>query len=188
VFSPAIGARFFAAIVPCLNAVRLYLASQHSYSSSTETSLARAVSRSGDSKEASGGPLIYVLILAATILGFWRDSPVGIVALSALAAGDGVADLIGRRYGYNNKWPGSKKSVAGSLAFWMASTLCATALLLWFQHWGMFQLALSSTDLVLRLAGICFVSALLELVPATIADDNYSVPISAGLLTAYLIH
>jgi len=61
-----------------------------------EVSLAAAVSPSGDRKEAVGGPLIYVGILSAAIVMFWRDVSAGIVALSTMAAGDGIADIIGR--------------------------------------------------------------------------------------------
>jgi phytol kinase len=185
-FSKATGAKYFAAIIPILNALRLYLASKGGPNSS-ETNLARAVSRSGNVSEALGGPFIYVSILATCILAFWRDSSVGIVALSALAAGDGVADLIGRRFGRNNTWPGTEKSIAGSLAFWIASTICATGLLLWMQYWGCLTLTLSSFELFLRLGGICFVSAVLELAPTNVVDDNFSVPISAGLLAALFI-
>jgi phytol kinase len=182
IFSNASGARVFAAIVPALNACRLYLASR----GTEETSLARAVSRSGDSSEALGGPFIYVIILATVILTFWRNSPIGIVALSALAAGDGMADLVGRRYGKGNKWPGFNKSIAGSMAFWFASTACSTGLLLWLQYCGCFALAIEGFDLVVRLALICFAAAALELLP--VLDDNYTVPLSAALFTYLWLH
>lgn len=186
-FSPAVGARYFAAIVPTINAIRLYMAGS---GNTQETSLARAVSRSGDKSEALGGPFVYVVIMAVTILVLWRDSAAGIVALSALAAGDGMADLIGRRYGKSNPWPGLDKSVAGTVAFWMASTLTGTGLLLWMQHWTgsttLIASSLSATDLLARVGIICLVSALLELVP--FGDDNYTVPISAALLSILLLH
>lgn len=190
IFSPLQGARVFAAVVPLLNAVRLYLAgttsdedddsgddSKNNISASAE--LARAVSRSGDKEEALGGPFIYVCILAANILLFWRSSPVGIVSLCCLAAGDGMADLIGRRYGKNNKWPGLDKSIAGTMAFWIASTVASAALLGWMQYWGC--LTLPVDDVLFRVACISLITALIELVP--IADDNYTVPVSAALLT-----
>jgi phytol kinase len=180
-FSPALGSKFFAAIVPSLNAIRLYLAS----TGSGENSLRKAVSRSGDANEALGGPFIYVCILAASILFFWRSSPVGIVALSCLAAGDGLADLIGRRLGANNQWPGLKKSVAGSLAFWAGSLVTSVGLLLWMQYWGCLELPFGGSELWLRVAVITLGSAILELVP--IADDNYTVPFSAALLTMVLL-
>jgi dolichol kinase len=58
--------------------------------------LIAAVSRSGQSSEALGGPLIYSIILFIATAFFFRDSPVGIVATAQMAAGDGLADIIGR--------------------------------------------------------------------------------------------
>jgi phytol kinase len=189
VFSPATGARFFAATVPILNAVRLYLAGTSGSSNSIESkngpqeiALAAAVSRSGDAKEAVGGPFIYVVILAVAIVLFWRDSAVGIVALSTLAVGDGMADLVGRRLGSTNKWPNSSKSVAGSLAFWSASTAVTTGLLWWMQYTGCITLPLDIVSTAFIVAGITFASAALEVMPI-FGDDNYTVPLSAALLS-----
>jgi phytol kinase len=176
IFSDATGARAFCAIVPALNAVRLFAAA----SGEGETSLANAVSRSGDSKEALGGPFIYVCILATCILAFWRDSVVGITAVSALAAGDGLADLIGRRFGKGNQWPGLDKSVAGTVAFWSGATVCTVGLLLWMQYCDCLTLAFLGQDLVVRVASIILVTALIELVPSV--DDNYTVPATAAIL------
>lgn len=68
-----------------------------------EYELANAVSRSGDAKEALGGPFLYVLTITAAILLFWRTSLSGIIAVSTMAAGDGVSrpvfrstDVLGR--------------------------------------------------------------------------------------------
>lgn len=84
--------------------------------------LIQAVSRTGNKAEALGGPLIYsIVLLLATAIFFRytvqiriehnpsicanrlilcvvlrRNSPVGIVAIAQMAAGDGVADIIGR--------------------------------------------------------------------------------------------
>lgn len=182
-FSNAAGARIFCAVVPTINAVRLWTAS----TGTGETALASAVSRSGDSKEAAGGPFIYVCILIACILAFWRQAPgVSIVALSNLAAGDGLADLVGRRLGQNNQWPGLDKSVAGTIAFFVGATACSVGLLLWMQYTGCLALTMGTQEMALTVAGISLVSALLELVP--FADDNYTVPISAAVMTILFLH
>jgi dolichol kinase len=198
-FSANDGARFFAACVPLTNAFRLYLAATasnddggakssvggSSSSYSDEAALARAVSRSGNSREALGGPFVYVLMIAAAVLGWWRGSPIGVVALATLAAGDGVADLVGRRLGRNNQWPGLKKSVAGTVGFVAASTVTSFGLLLWLQQWGCLTLGFAGLDLLERVALISTVSSFLELVP--IGDDNYTVPLSAALLSMLLL-
>lgn len=122
-----------------------------------------------------------MIILLFSILFFWRDGPIGIVALSAMAAGDGLADLVGRRYGKGNKWWFNQdKSIAGSTAFWVGATSCALILL-----------KLLSIDLQptlpfspeIVLTGIMATTALLEVAPIKV-DDNYLVPLSAAALTA----
>eukprot|EP00586_Coscinodiscus_wailesii_P021323 CAMPEP_0172506290 /NCGR_PEP_ID=MMETSP1066-20121228/193646_1 /TAXON_ID=671091 /ORGANISM="Coscinodiscus wailesii, Strain CCMP2513" /LENGTH=347 /DNA_ID=CAMNT_0013283259 /DNA_START=38 /DNA_END=1078 /DNA_ORIENTATION=- len=129
-FSNGEGARFFAAIVALLNGVKLYIAGTGK--GGDESELARAVSRSGDAKEALQGPFVYVIVLFTAVLAWWRNSLVGIVAISTMAAGDGMADLIGRRFGANNKWSFSPdKSVAGTVAFIIASTITSIGLALW---------------------------------------------------------
>lgn len=57
-----------------------------------------------------------MLIMTAVTVVFWRESPVGMMVLSLMCGGDGLADIIGRKYG-TVKLPFNKaKSWAGSLA------------------------------------------------------------------------
>jgi dolichol kinase len=196
-FSDAYGARAFAGIVPLLNALRLYLAGTGGggdgssgdgrSSSSSESELAGAISRSGDARESLGGPFIYVMVLLFSTLLFWRDSPVGVVSLATMACGDGLADLVGRRLGSTNKWFFNRsKSMAGSAAFIAGSFVASFGLISWLTSTGaMDALGLSSFELAKRLLAIAVVCAGVELIPA--GDDNYSVPISAALLSAFLL-
>ena len=194
--------RIFAAIVPIVNGIRLYIAANSSTStdddtngnhhaiSSSESDLAQAVSRSGDSKEALGGPFIYVCMLAICILCFWTESPHGIIAMSTLAAGDGMADIIGRRYGTTNPWPyNTKKSIVGSLAFVLASSITSLSLILWIQTTNSGLLTLSShyttTEIATNIVFISIIAAIVETIP-WLGDDNYTVPISAALLSILL--
>ena len=192
-FSPAQGSQVFCSLVALLNIVRLYFAS----TGQGESRLAMAVSRSGNLKEALGGPFVYVCILFVAIVTFWRTSSAGIVALCALAVGDGLADLIGRRYGQGNVWPflppTQKKSVAGSIAFWIGTTLSIVGLLQWFQQFPGCgpHLALTVdggnllvTQLWIRAVVIGFVTAALALVP--VVDDNYTVPLAGAMLALFL--
>lgn len=190
-FSDAYGARVFAGIVPLLNALRLYLAGTGGgdgrSSSSTESELAGAISRSGDARESLGGPFIYVMVLLFSTLLFWRDSPVGVVSLATMACGDGLADLVGRRLGSTNKWFFNRnKSMSGSAAFVVGSFVASFGLISWLTSTGsMDALGLSSFELAKRLLVIAVVCAGVELIPA--GDDNYSVPILAALLSAFLL-
>eukprot|EP00956_Cyclotella_meneghiniana_P015508 scaffold23809_cov62-Cyclotella_meneghiniana.AAC.14 len=209
-FSHALGARVFATIVPFLNGIRLFVAGtgtervgsdtaksnkngQKAYNKSNEKTgievdLANAISRSGDAKEALQGPFVYVIVLLCCTFFFWVDTPIGIVAVATMAVGDGLADLMGRRFGATNKWPFNKrKSIAGSSAFVIGSVVGSFGLLSWLIWNGsMDPLPYDSLDLVRRLFVIAVVCAGVELAP--VVDDNYSVPIAAGILSAFLLN
>ena len=195
-FSNAYGARVFASIVPLLNALRLYLAgtgssgnntSDRSTADGSENELAQAISRSGNAKEALGGPFVYVVVLLFFTFFCFTDSPVGIISITTMAAGDGLADLLGRRFGSTNKWTFNKdKSVAGSIAFVAGALVGSFVLISWLTGFGVMDpLGLSSEELVLRLLVISVLCAAVELIP--VGDDNYSVPLSAAILSSYLL-
>jgi len=193
-FSNAYGARVFASIVPLMNALRLYLAGTRSSADETSTAggseneLAQAISRSGDAEEALGGPFVYVMVLLFFTFFCFTESPVGVVAIATMAAGDGLADLIGRRFGSNNKWQlfNKDKSVAGSAAFVSGALVASFGLISWLIGFGVMDpLDLSTLDLFGRLLFISVVCAAVELIPT--GDDNYSVPLSAAILSSYLL-
>jgi len=117
IYSSMSGARFFAAIVPLLFGFRLFIAGnenndyggeidsecylklnieliQFIFLISDESELAKAVSRSGDVKEALQGPFIYSIILFIGVVAFWNSSLNGVVGISIMAAGDGVSDVL----------------------------------------------------------------------------------------------
>ncbi len=195
-FSNAYGARVFASIIPLVNAVRLYLvgtgssgenASDKNTAGRSENELAQAISRSGNAEEALGGPFVYVMVLLFFTFFCFTDSPVGVIAIATMAAGDGLADLIGRRFGSNNKWSFNKdKSVAGSAAFVSGAAVASYGLISWLTGFGVMDpVNLSRMDLFGRLLIISVVCAAVELIPA--GDDNYSVPLSAAILSSLLL-
>jgi len=68
-------------------------------------------------RELLRGPLYYILVLIAVTLVYWRESPAGMVAVALMCGGDGIADIVGRRFGKGNPLPyNSNKSWAGSFA------------------------------------------------------------------------
>jgi len=75
----------------------------------------KAMSRSGDPKEILRGPLYYGIMFVILTLIFWKDSPVGMTALMMLCGGDGIADMVGRRFKSPKLAHSPEKSVAGSL-------------------------------------------------------------------------
>ena len=122
------------------------------------------------------------MLLAATLLG-WTRSPLGVVSVCQMAMGDGLADIIGRRYG-QYKWPWSPdKSYAGSVAFLVGATVSSASVLLWYQMFGYFSFDMRATLPCIAL--ISTFSALAELVP--FVDDNISVPAISALLGSWLL-
>ncbi|XP_061368857.1 probable phytol kinase 1, chloroplastic isoform X3 [Gastrolobium bilobum] len=103
-------ARYFAAFVPLMNCLRLLV---NGLSLASDEGLIKSVTRKGDPRELLKGPLYYVVILMLCALVFWRESPIGVVALAMMSGGDGVADIIGRRYGSMKIPYNQKKSWAG---------------------------------------------------------------------------
>ena len=98
-----------------------------------------------------------------------------------MAVGDGLADIVGRKFGRAKWFCNADKSYVGSLAFAVGATAASLGLLSWLGLVG----AISS-DLVLAVAAISTVCALVEVAPFLAwADDNLSVPF-VGALLAYL--
>jgi dolichol kinase len=139
--------------------------------------LANSVSRSGKREEALGSPLIYLIVLTLNTLLFFRDSPVGAVVICQMAVGDGLSDVIGRRYPIKSWKFAPSKSIGGTLAF-VVGAFVTTALAL---------ALLNDTDCInlyvpyyipqiLLISVLC---AAVELTPFT--DDNISVPTVAAL-------
>eukprot|EP00198_Chlamydomonas_reinhardtii_P005271 XP_001694607.1 phytol kinase-related protein [Chlamydomonas reinhardtii] len=107
-------ARVLAAVVPMLNFMRLFAVGTGLVS---DPGLVNSVSRSGDRTELLKGPLFYVVTLVAATVLCWRDNPAGLIAVSMMCGGDGLADIVGRRLGRGNPLPyNTQKSVAGSVA------------------------------------------------------------------------
>jgi len=138
-----------------------------------------AMSRSGDRREILRGPLFYGIAFVLLTLVFWLDNPVGIIALMVMCGGDGLADLVGKRFG-NLKIPWSKgKSWAGSLAVFLGGLLFSSAVLAVFLSLGLFEGSLA--DYVPGLALITFTAALVESLPLP-EIDNITVPLVCVVL------
>lgn len=136
----------------------------------------RAMSRSGDRRELLYGPLQYGVIFVLLTLLFWLDSPVGVVALMILCGGDGLADIIGRRWGRARLPFNPRKSWAGSAAMLLAGFAFALVYLALFIRLGVFPLSLSAA--LLPLALICLAAAVVEAVSGQ-DMDNITITVTA---------
>ncbi|MFZ2488550.1 MAG: phosphatidate cytidylyltransferase [Anaerolineae bacterium] len=136
----------------------------------------QAMSRSGDRRELLYGPLQYGIIFVVATLLFWVDSPIGIVILMILCGGDGLADIIGRRFGAAKLPWNPRKSWAGSVAMFLGGFLFALAYLALFARVGVFDLNITAA--LLPLALICLAATAVEAVSGQ-DMDNVTVTVAA---------
>lgn len=80
----------------------------------------KTMTRTGDRRELLRGPLYFVIVAAVCGTLYYKTFE-GIMAMAALGWGDGVAPMIGSRYGRLKYTVLSPKSVEGSLSVFVAS-------------------------------------------------------------------
>ena len=96
------------------------------------------MSRSGDPKEILRGPLYYGIMFVLLTVLFWKESPIGIVALMMMCGGDGIADVVGRRIP-SAKLPWSReKSVAGTVSVFLGGWILSALVLFIYVSLGVF--------------------------------------------------
>ncbi|KAI8007419.1 hypothetical protein LOK49_LG07G01405 [Camellia lanceoleosa] len=181
IFSSSTGARYFASLVPLANCLRLVT---YGLSLATDEGLIKSVTREGRPEELLRGPLYYVLILILCVLVFWRESPIGVLSLAMMCGGDGIADIMGRRFGSIKIPYNKKKSWVGSISMFIFGFLISVGMLYYFSALGYFQLDWEWT--VERVALVSLVATIVESLPITdVVDDNISVPL-VSMVTAFL--
>ncbi|WOL13555.1 putative phytol kinase, chloroplastic isoform X4 [Canna indica] len=182
IFSGSAEARYFAAIVPLLNCIRLL---SYGFRLRTDESLVKSITREGRPEELLRGPLYFVIILLLCVLVFWRDSPVGIVSLAMMSGGDGFADIVGRTFGAIKLPYNQQKSWVGSISMFVFGSLFSIGMLYYFSIFGHVHFDLVQT--ATRVALISLTATIVESLPITdIVDDNISVPLTS-MLTAFLL-
>jgi phytol kinase len=130
-----------------------------------------AMTRHNDPREILRGPLYYGLVFVACTLLFWRHSPVGVMALMIMCGGDGLADVIGRRFG-KTKLPFSpEKSVAGSLAMFGGSFVLGFGMLVLFNALGNFQPPLAMGRTAGAVAAVSLAATAVETLPFREVDN-----------------
>lgn len=108
--------RWLAALVPGLITVQFALVGLGIIK---DEAAVKSMSRSGDRREILRGPLFYGIAFVVLTLAYWKTSAVGIAALMLMCGGDGVADLVGRRFPKPNLPWSPKKTLAGSLSVFL---------------------------------------------------------------------
>jgi len=139
----------------------------------------RAMSRSGNPKEILRGPLFYGVMFVLLTLMFWKDSPVGMVALMMMCGGDGVADIVGRRIRSPHLPWSPEKSVAGSLSVLVGGAALSAFVLAVYVAIGAFPGPLYGYLLPLGAIGVA--SMAVESLPHRDVD-NITMTLAAALL------
>lgn len=143
----------------------------------------KAMSRSGDPKEILRGPLYYGIMFVLMTVLFWRNSPIGIVALMMMCGGDGIADIVGRSFKSPKLFHSPAKSLAGSLGVFFGGWILS-ALVLWvYVTRGGFPGPM--TIYLLPLTAIAAMATIIESLPQR-DIDNISVTVASALLGGWL--
>jgi phytol kinase len=168
--------RFLAALVPGLITVQFALVGLGIIK---DQAAVQAMSRSGNPREILRGPLFYGIVFVILTIQYWMDSPIGIVGLMLMCGGDGLADILGRRFG-KNKLPWSKrKSWIGSIGMLLGGWSFAVVIVVVFVISGLFPGPFKSYLLPISL--IAITGTLVESLPLN-DIDNITVTVAAVLL------
>ncbi len=143
----------------------------------------KAMSRSGDRREILRGPLYYGIIFVILTVVYWKSSPIGIVALMLMCGGDGLADIVGRKWGtFRIPW-NKGKSLAGSFGMLLGGWIFSLLIVWIFIAAGVFSSPIQ--DYLLPISIIAVVATLVESLP--LKDiDNITVTLSAVILGYFL--
>lgn len=174
-------ARFLAALIPLAITAQFALVG---FGLWRDPASVAAMSRTGDRREILRGPLYYGIAFVALTILYWKDSPIGIIALMLLCGGDGLADVIGKRLG-SARLPWSKgKSWAGSIAMFVGGWLLSLMVLGVYLAAGTFAGSLLSYLPAVTI--IALAAAAVELLPFSDLD-NLTVPLTAVVLGHILL-
>jgi phytol kinase len=174
-------ARFLAALIPLAITVQFALVGLGLW---RDPSAVDAMSRTGDRREILRGPLYYGIAFVALTLIYWKESPIGIIALMLLCGGDGLADVIGKRLG-TVRLPWSKlKSWAGTFAMFFGGWLMSLLILGIYLAAGVFRGGL--LDYLPGVTLIALVGTVVESLPFSDLD-NLTVPAVAVVLGHLLL-
>jgi len=180
-FNPAPSARYLAALVPFAITIQFALVGlgvMH------DEAAVMAMSRTGDRREILKGPLYYGIIFVVITVFYWLNSPIGIIALMLMCGGDGLADILGRRFGSARLPWNKRKSWAGSLGMLFGGWVFATGIMAAFLAAGVFTGSLAAY--LPAITGITVAGTVVESLPLQDVD-NITVTVTALLLGHILL-
>ena len=139
----------------------------------------QAMTRSGDRREILRGPLYYGIVFVALTTLYWYDSPTGMVGLMLMCGGDGLADILGRRFGRTPLPWSPRKTWIGSFGMFLGGWSFALGIILAFILFNIFPGPFG--DYLFPITLIALAATLVESLP--LHDiDNITVPLVAVLI------
>lgn len=176
-FSSGQQGAILAAFIPGLNIIKMLVLGLGIWK---DDATVKSMSRFGHHRELLKGPLYYALSITYACAVYWRYSPISIGLICNLCAGDGIADIVGRRFG-KQKLPYNKnKSFAGSIAMAIAGFLASIGFLHYFSLFGYIKV---SSKTILGFLVMSLAAALVESHPlSSELDDNLTVPLTSVLV------
>jgi len=182
-FTDAPSARYLAALVPAAITLQFYLVGSGIIK---DPAAVQSMSRTGDRREILRGPLYYGIVFVVVTIFYWKETPTGIVALMLMCGGDGLADIVGRRYGRRQIPWNRGKSMEGSLSVFVGGSLLALMVLAIYISAGIFPASSPLATYVLPVMIIALVATLVESLP--FADvDNITVSLPGLILGRLLL-
>jgi len=175
-FDNAPEARWLAALVPFAVTIQFALVGLGKLKDEASV---KAMSRTGDPREILRGPLFYGIMFVALTLVFWKESPIGIVALMMLCGGDGIADFIGRRVKSPKLFWSGEKSIAGSLGVFVGGWALSALILFVYVNLGIFAAPFASY--LLPLVWIALGVTLIESLPFKDVDNITATAIAVAM-------
>ena len=182
-FSGTIFSRFIALIVPGFFIFAFVMIGTGRMENEN---MVKSMSRSGDPKELLGGTLHYAIIMVIfTILWFYYPAnPTSLIILGCLAGGDGIADIVGRKYGGEDKFGigGNQKTLIGSLGMFIGSFISSLILVL------IFLIERPEFNLVTLILPILIISVVATVVEALApkGHDNWMIFVSIIIMVLIL--
>jgi len=155
-------------------------------------SFVASMSRSGDPRELLQGTLYYAIVMVLMTY-FWfyvpstgisNANPTALLIIGCVSGGDGLADIIGRKFGGEKKFgiKGSEKTIVGSIAMLVGSIVVSSILVL------IFSLEVPQFDILILILPIIVVSIVATIVEALSpkGTDNFTVFIAVVIVILIL--
>lgn len=172
--------RYLGAIVPLMIVLQLGLVG---LGVMKDDSSVKAMARTGGKNELLKGPFFYGIVFVLLTVIFWKTEN-AIIPLMILCGGDGLADLIGSKYGSISIPWNRKKTILGSLSMFLGGFLLSILMIFIFISAGLIEPSL--IRFLFPVGVIALIATLVESISPS-DYDNISVPVISLIFTLILL-